>query len=145
MSSAPSRVTNDQINCKKKYYRLSSTCGASQSHQRSARGRTRLTTATTVSFKTVSAYNRFPSRIKSFFFFFTKGSLLLPKNLIDCLHEPTILFFIYGTIELPPHPYMTQSCVASIFAPRLFRVKAVSSSIRCHVQTRGQKLNILCA
>ena len=31
-SSAPSRVTNYQINCKKEYYRLSSTCGAPRNH-----------------------------------------------------------------------------------------------------------------
>ena len=31
-SSAPSRVTNDQINCEKEYYRLSSTCGAPRNH-----------------------------------------------------------------------------------------------------------------
>ena len=31
-SSAPSRVTNYQINCKKEYYWLSSTCGAPRNH-----------------------------------------------------------------------------------------------------------------
>ena len=31
-SSAPSRVTNDQINCNKEYYRLSSTCGVPRNH-----------------------------------------------------------------------------------------------------------------